>query len=272
MSDRDKVHDGLTRRAILRGGVAYAAVAAGTAALAGGSGVASGLGARSKVRLAQLRYGGGNSIPRPTGLMRLAWELDKRTSVDVAAKPIVLDLDSKELFRYPFLYLGGDQAFPLPPQATIAKLRRHLVFGGFLFIDSAEAQPRGAFDTSARALIRAIFPKDPLRPIPRKHVIYKSFYLLDRIVGRVATVSQIEGVARDGRMALVNTQNDLAGAWARDNFGQWSYSVYPGGARQRELAFRWGINVVMYALCLGYKADQVHIPFILKRRRWHVGP
>ncbi len=29
----------------------------------------------------------------------------------------------------------------------------------------------------------------------------------------------------------------------------------------------WGVNLVMYALCLDYKEDQVHIPFILQRRR-----
>ena len=43
-----------------------------------------------------------------------------------------------------------------------------------------------------------------------------------------------------------------------------------GGERQREMAFRLGINLAMYALCLDYKADQVHVPFILKKRRWKV--
>ena len=42
----------------------------------------------------------------------------------------------------------------------------------------------------------------------------------------------------------------------------------PGGERQRELAFRLGINLAMYALCLDYKTDQVHVPFILRRRQW----
>ena len=60
----------------------------------------------------------------------------------------------------------------------------------------------------------------------------------------------------------------LAGAWARDNFGQWEHEVYPGGDGQRELAFRLGINLAMYALCLDYKTDQVHVPFILRRHQW----
>ena len=76
--------------------------------------------------------------------------------------------------------------------------------------------------------------------------------------------------AAGGRAAIVYSQNDLGGAWAKDAFGNWAYQCYPGGDTQREHAFRMGINLVMYAMCLDYKTDQVHVPFILKRRRWKV--
>jgi len=69
---------------------------------------------------------------------------------------------------------------------------------------------------------------------------------------------------------VVYTQNDVEGAWARDNFGNYLYDVTPGGEHQRDLSFRFGINCIMYALCINYKADQVHVPFILKRRQWKV--
>jgi hypothetical protein len=39
----------------------------------------------------------------------------------------------------------------------------------------------------------------------------------------------------------------------------------PGGERQRELAMRFGVNLVMYALTGNYKADLVHVPHILER-------
>ena len=42
-------------------------------------------------------------------------------------------------------------------------------------------------------------------------------------------------------------------------------AVYPDGPRQRELAYRFGINLVMYTLTGNYKADQVHVPAILER-------
>jgi hypothetical protein len=73
---------------------------------------------------------------------------------------------------------------------------------------------------------------------------------------------------RMGRAVIVYSQNDLGGAWARDRFGQWVHEVVPGGETQREHAFRLGVNLAMYALCLDYKADQVHVPFIMRRRMW----
>lgn len=231
---------------------------------------AAAIGPRSKLRLIQLAYNGGNPQPRPTGLRRLAWEVEKRTSIEVDLEPQLMRVQDRALFHHPFLYLGGDKAFDPFPQADLQRLQRFLVFGGFLLVDSADARPGGGFDKSVRRMVAALFPKKPLARLDDKHTVYKSFYLLDRAVGRVATVPYLEGVTQDKRTMLIYSQNDLAGAWSRDNFGQWEFGVYPGGDRQRELAIRWGINILMYAMCLDYKADQVHIPFILKRRRWQV--
>ena len=70
-----------------------------------------------------------------------------------------------------------------------------------------------------------------------------------------------------GALAGLMTETDVLGAFERDRFGTWRFECVPGGERQRERAFRFGINVLMYATCLDYKADQVHIPFILKKKR-----
>ena len=59
--------------------------------------------------------------------------------------------------------------------------------------------------------------------------------------------------------------NDYAAAWAQDDNGRPLYATVPGGERQRELAYRTGINIVMYALTGNYKADQVHVPALLER-------
>lgn len=230
-------------------------------------GRAHALGEREKVAIAQIAYAG-NWNPRPTATRRLAWEIDKRTSIECAEPAEVRLSDEAQLRRYPLLYLAGADALPAFDDAEVAHLRRHLQAGGMLVIDGSSGRPGGAFDQSVRRLIKRLFPKEPLERLAEDHVIFKSFYLLRAPVGRIAAVPYLEAVQHDGRAAVIYSQNDMAGAWARDNLGQWEHDVYPGGDAQREMAFRLGINLVMYALCLDYKSDQVHVPFILRRRQW----
>ena len=89
---------------------------------------------------------------------------------------------------------------------------------------------------------------------------------LPRPVGRVLGPAHLEAVNVGDRVALLYSRHDLGGAWARDNLGTWEHAVVPGGDPQREHAIRLGVNIVMYALCLDYKDDQVHAPFIMRRR------
>ncbi len=231
------------------------------------------IGPGSKFRFGQLQLGAGTSWnPRPSALRRMGWEIEKRTSIDVELDAAVVSPTSDTLHETPFLYLGGEREIELPSSAGIEGLRRFLTFGGFLLIDSAEGSTDGAFDGSVRKLMSAVFPatgaQKSLEIIASDHVVYKSFYLLDKPLGRLAIQPAMEGVIRDNRLVAAYIANDLGGAWSRDDFGNYDFRCEPGGERQRELAFRMGVNLVMYALCLDYKADQVHVPFIMKRRRW----
>lgn len=251
----------LSRRAFLGLG------AAGAAWLLAGR--AHAIGPGSQFRFGHLMLGRSWS-PRPSALRRMSWEIEKRTSIDVALDASPVALDSAALHETPFLYLAGDREFDIPGQAQVEALRRFLTFGGFLLVDSAEGSTDGAFDHSVRRLLEAVFPPPApgLELVPSDHVVYRSFYLLDRPVGRLALTPVMEGILRDGRLMVAYVQNDLGGAFARDNFGNYEYQCVPDGERQRELAFRMLVNLVMYALCLDYKSDQVHVPFIMRRRRW----
>lgn len=254
----------ITRRGLLTGGVA--------AAFGLGLPRAHAIGPGSKFRFGQLQLAGGTSWnPRPGALRRLGWEVQKRSSsIQVELTPAIVTPTSDTLHETPFLYLTGQREIDLPSAAGIEALRRFLTFGGFLLVDSAEGSTDGAFDGSVRKLISAIFPAPAkgLEVVPADHVVYKSFYLLDRPLGRLAIAPAMEAVIRDGRIVVAYVANDLGGAWSRDDFGNHDFQCEPGGERQRELAYRMGVNLVLYALCLDYKSDQVHVPFIMKRRRW----
>ncbi len=220
----------------------------------------------TRLVFAHIRHAG-RWDPHPGALHRLAWEIDKRTSIDVSLEPRPMGLADPDLFRVPFCVLTSDDALPPFADAELANLRRLLSYGGLLLIDNARGQPGGPFDLSVRRELARLFPSAPLARVPREHVLYKSFYLLEGPVGRVNTSPDLEAIALSGRLAVIYSMNDLLGAMAKDALGNWELDVVPGGEAQREQAFRFGINLAMYALCLDYKDDQVHLPFILKRRR-----
>ncbi|HTN53445.1 MAG TPA: DUF4159 domain-containing protein [Anaeromyxobacter sp.] len=248
----------ITRRALLRG----TAAALVTAAAPRG---ARALAPASELVVGQIQHGGSWN-PRPSALRRLGWELARRTSIEPAPDAVPVRLDGPGLHRYPMLYLAGAGGLPPLSEAERAALRRHLHYGGFLLVDSADGSDGGGFDAAVRRELAQVLPASPLAPVPREHVIHKTFYLLDRQGGRLLVKPWVEAQALDGRLAVIYSQNDLGGAWARSELGEWEYPCTPGGEAQRESAFRWGVNLAMYALCTDYKDDAVHLPFILRRR------
>ena len=196
---------------------------------------------------------------------RLAWEVRKRSSVEPILEPGRARLDKASLFRSPFLYWRGSEEFPPLSEEAIEALRKYIHRGGFILIDDATAGGEG-FDRAVRRELLRAFPATPLKPISSDHTIYRSFYLLNRPMGRVEGPPFLEGVTYGDRIAIVYSRHDLGGALQRDKLGAWSQAVVPGGERQRERAIRLGVNLVLYALCTDYKDDQVHAPFIMRRR------
>jgi hypothetical protein len=223
------------------------------------------LGDASRLAIGHIQHGG-NWNPRPSALRRLGWELTRRTSIETANDAVPVRLDRSGLHRHPMLYLAGAGTLPPLSEPERAALRRHLQYGGFLLVDSADASDGTGFDASVRRELAKVLPAAPLQPVPRDHVLHKSFYLLDRQGGRVLVKPWIEAQALDGRLAVLYSQNDLGGAWARTEVGDWEYPCTPGGEPQRETAIRIGVNLAMYALCTDYKDDAVHLPFIMRRR------
>lgn len=205
------------------------------------------------------------------GLEGLATALSQRTAADIAGV-VGVDVHTDELALFPLLYWPVlPQAAPLP-ERTRHRLNAYLRHGGTLFFDTRD-QPYGGSQggEGSRALRDLVDGLDipPLMPVPADHVLGKAFYLLNDFPGRYSGgtvwVEAREERERDGVSAVLVGAHDWAGAWAIDRQGRPRLAVTPGGERQRELALRFGINVIMYALTGNYKADQVHVPAILDR-------
>lgn len=227
------------------------------------------IGPRSEVSIGRLKHAG-TWDTRPEALRRALWEAGKRTSIQVARDATIVSLDgsgpeAEELFWQPLLFLTGEGALPPFDARARARLERHLRFGGTLVVDAPSASD--PFWDSAKKEVAAVLGGAVPRALEAEHVIYKSFYLLDGAVGRVVEDKHLYGIDIGGRAAVVFSSNDLLGALERDRFGTWRFDCEPDGESQREMSFRLATNLLMYATCIDYKSDQVHIPFIMKKKR-----
>lgn len=227
------------------------------------------LGPDDQVGVAVLQYGSGWD-QRPGAVEQLLWESTKRTSIDVREKPVFVAPDSPDLFHFPLVVWLGDAGFEPLSDAAVSLLGRYVRAGGCLFVDDASPAGVDTFDQSVRRDLARVLPGRPLVRMSNDHTIYRSFFLLERPFGRTLRQSWLEGVELDDRAGVIYGRNDLFGAFGRDAGGSWRNVVEPGGDEQREMAFRMGINLLMYATCLTYKRDQVHVTEILRRRKWRV--
>jgi Domain of unknown function (DUF4159)/Aerotolerance regulator N-terminal len=211
------------------------------------------------------------------GLRGLSLYMTDRTSA-VLAEPIGLDLAQDDITFYPIIYWPVPDTVEPLSDAVRAKLAAYMKNGGMLFFDTRDggldASLNGGGNTSLQTLL-AKLDLPPLEPVPDKHVLTRSFYLLDRFPGRYegpapwveapAVAGTTAESAADGVSSIIIGANDYAAAWAVNDNGEPLNAVVPGSDRQREFAVRTGINVVMYALTGNYKADQVHVPALLER-------
>ncbi len=217
------------------------------------------------------------------GLEALSRTLDRRTSFS-PGEPVGVDVARDELNLYPMLYWPVNAAAAQPAAKTAARVATYMKQGGTIVFDTRDAlTARANAAPTPEALWLREFAKKldipELEITPKDHVITKTFYLLDGFVGRYSNgdtwvealpPEPSDGEARpvratDNVSAVVITSNDLAAGWAQDESGRPLYPLVPGGARQRELALRGGVNLVMYTLTGNYKSDQVHVRDLLRR-------
>ena len=232
--------------------------------------------ATSELRLAYVRTGNqeADAVSR-AGLVGLTATLNRRTAVETA-EPLAVDIQKDDLIFFPLLYWPVVSTQAAPSAKAVERINRYLDTGGTILFDTRDANdqtpgPVGGADSSAQRLRRLVagIKMPPLVPIPPDHVLTKSFYLMHEFPGRwnVGTlwVEPVEDRVNDGVSSVIVGANDWAGAWAIDAQGRPAFAVVPGGEPQREMAMRFGVNLVMYVLTGNYKSDQVHVPAILER-------
>ena len=192
-------------------------------------------------------------------------ELARRTSAPSRVQPTVVEADDKELLAEPFVIWGGATDVPALTSKEVAMLKRFFSLGGIVLVDDFDPD-KGAFGKAARREISRVLPENGPLAVGADHVLFRSFYLLKRAVGRIQGPAKLDVVVRAGAVQVVYSSHDLLGALATDSSGASTLEVIPGGESQRELAIRLCVNLGMYVLCSNYKDDQVHAEHIMRRR------
>ena len=222
------------------------------------------------------------------GLAGLTLFLAQRTALE-AGDPIGLDVAHDELAFYPLIYWPIAPGAARPSEDALKRIDSYMKQGGTVLFDTRDAvvaPPGAGGETRSPGMLelRKILSSldiPELEPVPHDHVLTKTFYLLRDFPGRfnsgqlwveaLPAVNDEDEASRrparggDGVSSIIITSNDLAGAWAMQSDGQPTLPMVEGEPRQRELAFRAGVNIVMYTLTGNYKADQVHVPALLER-------
>ena len=196
-----------------------------------------------------------------TGLNTILW---RRTAAELG-EPQGVDPATDEVAFFPLLY------WPVQPGADVSedtaeRVRAYLRGGGTILFDTRDQTGDDA--GGMRQLARRL-NLPPLVPVDANHVLTRAFYLLNEFPGRwtggALWVEKAGERVNDGVSPVVAGSHDWAAAWAMDADQRPMFAVVPGGERQREMAYRFGINLVMYTLTGNYKADQVHMPAIIRR-------
>ncbi|TPW34974.1 DUF4159 domain-containing protein [Oecophyllibacter saccharovorans] len=208
------------------------------------------------------------------GLEGLTRFLNQRSTAHLGS-PVSVDADQAELGFYPLLY------WPITPGLTAdptrsAALNDYMKHGGLLMIDElgAGSELSGTSAATARQSLKRATEGlgiPPLMKLDSKHTLSHTFYLLHSMPGRIdgqpVYVARTQGEAENSESVspVIIGNGDWARAWAVNEAGEPAYAVVPGGETQRNAAYRFGTNAVIYALTGNYKNDQKHYPEMLRR-------
>jgi hypothetical protein len=186
----------------------------------------------------------------PDGDTMFPTSLGRLTTVDTAPEAYhLVDIDSKELFQYPFAYISEPGFLNLLP-ADIKNLREYLDRGGFLLIDDFRGnEADNSQFLNMKAQMKKLFPEREIQPLPPTHPIFHVFYDLDETnmlpPYRMYNSGEVQffGIsdAKGNLQVMIDFNNDISEYWQALDVGQ--CSIHEAGT-----AVELGVNYAIYAM------------------------
>ena len=212
-----------------------------------------------------LRLRGNDEGLDATALATFARELERRTSAAAVKEPAIVDLGSSGGLASPFLFTAGSSAVEPFDARARGQLSAFFSLGGLLVVDDRDGGTNPTGGPFSRSLVRelaTVLPESSTLDLAEDHVLFRSFYLLRRAVGAKGSAPSVRALARGNRIDAILLRHDLTSALATRG-SRWMLAMDDD---DRELAVRLAVNLAMYSLCSTYKDDQVHAPFLMRRR------
>lgn len=197
---------------------------------------------------------------------RWAWELTRRSSAPGRLSAERVRPESSDFLEEPFTVWAGERDPGKLSNQAVRGLKQYLRLGGMLVVDErSSSQDKLDFTRGVKRELLRVLPESGVVALPPQHVVFKSYYILDQPMGRRPGPDHIEAIVRGGVAQVLFLNHDLLGALAREG-ESWAHPMEVSSSTAREHAVRFAVNLAMYVLCSDYKDDQVHAPFLMRRR------
>ena len=193
----------------------------------------------NSIKIAKLKYqGGGDWYANKTALPNLISFCNRELNMNLGREEDVVDVGSKELFYYPYIYMTGHGNVVFTNQEA-ENLRNYLISGGFLHIDD-----NYGMDPFIRLEMKKVFPALELVEIPFDHPIYRQKFTfkngLPKIHEHDGKAPQGLGILYQGRLiCFYSYESDLGNGWE-------DQSVYNDPEAVRQQALKMGANILSF--------------------------
>ncbi|GIW80460.1 MAG: hypothetical protein KatS3mg105_2267 [Gemmatales bacterium] len=161
----------------------------------------------------------------------LAWQIFDPNRPTIDNRQQLLDVTS-DLLQSPIVYFNGHEAPRFGDRVEL--LKAYIDNGGFILAEACCDRPE--FDQGFRALMKQMFPDNPLKPLPKEHPLWTAHADLSQLAGRFP----LEGIQQGCRTVVVYSPKDLSCLWETND---------TAGTRSPDalVAFRLGLNIIAYA-------------------------
>ena len=204
--------------------------------------------------VAQDFYGEPWYIDAPAAEQNLTRRVKTATAINVE-EPIVMTLDDPRLFQHPWIYFVEPGNLKML-DSDLPILREFLLRGGSAYFDDFHGPVD--WDNFAREMKR-LFPDREIVEVPKDHPVFSCFYKIDAYPQVAGLGSFLAGRSwekggvmphlrtilddNDRPMMFINWNTDMGDGW------EWSNAEdYPGYIKYTAMAYRMGINEIVYAL------------------------